>query len=253
MKRKKIIAGNWKMHGTKEMAVHFFQDLQAAATFFSTINVYLFPSFIHLPLANDIVKDTNITLGAQNFYPGEAGPFTGEISLSMLKEYGCQSVLVGHSERRELFHESLTLVAKKFSDAALRGMKPILCLGESLDARKENRTEQVLREQLDSVIEKTGISAFQNAIIAYEPVWAIGSGLTANVSEVLAAHIFIRKELQMRDTTVAERIPIIYGGSVKANNTRELLANDEIDGVLVGGASLDIKSFLAICRESSVK
>jgi triosephosphate isomerase len=249
--RKAMVAGNWKMNGSRNDATTLLQALKQGAAPFNNIEIAVFPSFVHIPLAQDTLGDATIVWGAQDLYPGASGAFTGEVSGPMLTDFGCQYVLIGHSERRHIFHESLDLVAEKFIAANDANLKPILCLGESLDERESNRTEVVLTKQLESVLKAASISAFKQTVIAYEPVWAIGTGLTASPAQAQEAHAFIRGLLAKQDVNLANSMRILYGGSVKADNATGLFAMPDIDGALVGGASLDVKSFLAICQASS--
>lgn len=245
--RPKLVAGNWKMNGTRAEVKTLIAGVKAGMENVSkTTEVAVFPSFLNLDYVHHELKDTNILLGAQNFYPKASGAFTGEVSGTMLKEAGCQLVLVGHSERRQLFHEDLACIAEKFKTAETFQLKPILCIGETHQERLANKTEAVLREQLVSVIDTAGIDHFKDAIIAYEPVWAIGTGLTATPEQAEAAHAFIRSVLASYKNDIANRTQILYGGSVKADNAAGLFKMPNIDGALVGGASLEAKSFLAI-------
>jgi len=249
--RKPLVAGNWKMHGAKQEASALLASIQQGAKAISSVDIVVFPSFVHLALAETILANTHLAWGAQNFYPGKAGAFTGEVSGSMLIDYGCRYVLIGHSERRALFNEGLSLIAEKFQAALEAKLIPVLCVGETLAEREKNQTEIIVAQQLNSVIEAVGIEAFRNAVIAYEPVWAIGTGLTATPEEAQAVHAFIRQLLGKQDLSIANGMRILYGGSVKADNAPGLFAMPDIDGALVGGASLEAKGFLAICQAAS--
>lgn len=247
--RKKMVAGNWKMHGTRRDAGALVEAIkQGAQSLSSNVDVAVFPSFVHLQTVEQVLNNSRIEWGGQNLYLGKQGAFTGEVSGPMLVEYGCQYVLVGHSERRMLFFEDLMLIAAKFKAALEAGLKPILCVGETLGQREVGETERVITEQLESVIEAAGIDAFHNAIIAYEPVWAIGTGLTATPEQAQEVHAFIRNHLAVHNSGIAKVTRLLYGGSVKADNAAGLFAMPDIDGGLVGGASLDAKSFIAICE-----
>lgn len=243
-----MVAGNWKMNGSRHEASALLESIKQGATAISPVDIVVLPSFVHLQLTGDILANTSIEWGAQNLYVGKSGAFTGEVSGPMLVDYGCRYVLVGHSERRALFHDDLASVAAKFRAAQDAGLCPILCVGETLAEREENKTEKVIAEQLESVIEAVTITAFQQAVIAYEPVWAIGTGLTATPEQAQSVHVFIRDQLKKQDIAIANAMQILYGGSVKADNAPGLFAMPDIDGALVGGASLDAKSFLAICQ-----
>jgi triosephosphate isomerase len=186
--------------------------------------------------------------GGQDVSFEQAGAFTGEISVSMLQDFHCKYAIVGHSERRTLHGESDEVVAKKFSTARAAGLIPILCVGETLEEREAGTTEQVVARQLNAVIDVEGVEALQSAVIAYEPVWAIGTGRTASPQQAQDVHAFIRKMIADKDATTAEKVQILYGGSVKADNAEELFKMTDIDGGLIGGASLKVEDFMAICR-----
>ncbi len=247
--RKKMVAGNWKMNGSRYEAYALLEAIkQGAGAFSSAVDVVVFPSFVYLHQCEEVLADSLVAWGAQNLYLGKSGAFTGEISGPMLVDYGCQYVLIGHSERRQWFHEDLNWISPKFKAAIQCGLQPILCLGETLEQRNEGKTENIIQQQLASVIEAASIDAFRQAVIAYEPVWAIGTGLTATPEQAQAIHAFIRQTLRHYNADVAEGVRILYGGSVKPDNARDLFAMPDIDGGLVGGASLEAKGFLAICQ-----
>lgn len=245
--RRFLIAGNWKMHGSQSQVQTLIDGIKQGAAAYSDIDILVLPSFVYLKQAHDLLKNSTVLLGAQNLYLGTQGAFTGEVSGPMLKDIGCQYVLVGHSERRSLFHDDTKLVAEKFKAALDAGLTPILCIGETQAQREAGETEQVIREQLESVIGAAGIDAFRQAVIAYEPVWAIGTGLTATPEQAQEVHAFIRRLLAQINVDIAKTICILYGGSMKAENAPALLAMPDIDGGLIGGASLDASSFLKIC------
>lgn len=245
--RKPLIAGNWKMHGSISKVADLINGIKRGMHAYTDLDILVIPTFVHLVQAHQLIADSSLLLGAQNLYQGIQGAFTGEVSGMMLKEIGCDYVLVGHSERRTLFQENLLLVAAKFKAACEAGLKPILCIGETQSERELGKTESVIREQLESVIQLTGIDAFKQAVIAYEPVWAIGTGLTATPEQAQEVHAFIRDLLMQNNVDLAKTIRILYGGSMKAENAAQLLAKPDIDGGLIGGASLDATSFLAIC------
>lgn len=245
--RKKLVAANWKMHGSLAF-VREWSSAVCAAIFDSSTEVAVFPASIHLSLMSECLKNSNILFGAQNFYFENAGAFTGEIALPMIQELGAQMGLVGHSERRQLFAETNAFIAKKFHAAIQQNVRPILCVGETQAEREANQTENIIRAQLASIVEADSINAFRFAVIAYEPVWAIGTGLTATPEQAQAVHRFIREWIAKQNVAIANHIQIIYGGSVKAANAAALFAMPDIDGALVGGASLIAEEFLAICR-----
>jgi triosephosphate isomerase len=251
--RKPLIAGNWKMHGSLSQAKSLSERIAHGASAYPNIDILVLPPFVHINLVKDLLTNTSVMWGAQNLYLGTQGAFTGEVSGSMLKELGCQYVLVGHSERRSVLHEDLNLVAAKFKAALDAGLKPILCIGETQAQRERKETEAILRQQLESVIQLAGIDAFSQAVIAYEPVWAIGTGLTATPEQAQSAHLFIRELIAKNKVDIAKTICILYGGSMKPDNAASLLAMPDIDGGLIGGASLDANSFLAICAAANIE
>lgn len=204
--------------------------------------------FPYLAQAQQLLRGTPVKWGAQNVHQLEKGAYTGEVAASMLCDFGCRYVIVGHSERRSLYGETSQLVAEKFAAAQKTGLVPILCVGETLEQREKDSTEAVVAEQLDAVIKLLGVLSLRNAVLAYEPVWAIGTGKTASPQQAQAVHAFIRQRIAGLDGQVAQGLCILYGGSVKAANAVELFAMPDIDGGLIGGASLVAEEFLAICR-----
>ena len=202
----------------------------------------------YLPSVQNALQSTNIAWGAQNVSQFEKGAYTGEVSTSMLKDFGCRYVIVGHSERRALFGENNFIVAEKYLAAQRAGITPILCVGETLEQREAEITEQVIEEQLAAVIELTGVESLNKSVIAYEPVWAIGTGKTASPQQAQDVHAFIRSSIAKKNAAIAKDLVILYGGSVKANNASDLFAMPDIDGGLIGGASLIATEFVSICR-----
>ena len=251
--RKTLIAGNWKMHGSKKEAHALVEGIKRGIKQDISTDVLILPPFPYLSEINSLLGGTTLLLGAQNLYLGGQGAFTGEVSGPMLAEMGCQYVLVGHSERRSLFQEDLSLVAAKFKAAQEAKLIPILCVGETKKEREEGKTESIIQKQLESVSELVGLSAFQQAVIAYEPVWAIGTGLTATPDQAEVVHAFIRSLISKIQVDLAKTIRILYGGSMKPENAQALLAMPDIDGGLIGGASLEVESFLNICKAASEK
>ena len=249
--RKPLIAGNWKMHGSLSQAAALIDGIKQGASSLASVDFLVCPTFVHLSLAHQLLEYSSVMLGAQNLYLGAEGAFTGEVSGAMLKDVGCDYVLVGHSERRSLFHDDLPLVAEKFKAAQQAGLTPILCVGETQAERESGQTEQIISTQLQSVIDAAGIESFQQAVIAYEPVWAIGTGLTATPEQAQAAHAYIRQLFAQNNVALAKTIRILYGGSMKPQNAASLLAMPDIDGGLIGGASLNAESFLAIGAAAS--
>ncbi|MEE4330446.1 MAG: triose-phosphate isomerase [Wenzhouxiangella sp.] len=244
--RTKLIAGNWKMNGSKPMVRELIAGILGRLDAASQAEVLVLPPHPYLPLVQSLGENTPLLLGGQDLSEQAAGAFTGDVSGPMLADFGCEYVLVGHSERRAIHGESDALVAAKFRAAQSAGLQPILCVGETLEQRESGHSEQVVASQLDAVIGEAGIAAFSRAVVAYEPVWAIGTGQTASPEQAQAVHASIRAQLATHDATIAGRIRILYGGSVKADNAAALLDCDDIDGGLIGGASLTAESFMAI-------
>jgi len=245
--RQALIAANWKMNGTLATIRPLVQGVLAGIAGCHA-EVALCAPAIYLPEVGTMLKGGNVALGAQNVSQHESGAYTGEIAADMLLDFACRYVIVGHSERRQLYGESDQVVAAKFSRVLAAWMTPILCVGELLEERKAGNTEDVVARQLDTVIGHAGIAAFANAVIAYEPVWAIGTGLTATPAQAQEVHAFIRLRLARHDHHIADKIRIQYGGSVKAANAQELFTMADVDGGLIGGASLKADEFLAICH-----
>ncbi len=246
--RKKLVAGNWKMHGSLAENAALLAALKPALAGIDAVVCVPFP---YLAQAQAELAGSSIAWGAQNLSEQAKGAYTGEVSAAMLLEFGCTYVIVGHSERRSLYGESDALVASKYMAAQAAGLKPILCVGESLDERESGITEAVVARQLDAVINAAGIASLTNAVLAYEPVWAIGTGKTASPEQAQAVHAFIRSKIAALDPAVADQLVIQYGGSVKAANASELMVQPDIDGGLIGGASLVAEEFVAICRAAA--
>lgn len=251
--RQSLVIGNWKMHGSradnKALLAALLEQLPAD----SGVRYGVCPSLVHLAEAAQQLAGSPIALGAQNLCAesSDSGAYTGEVSAGMLKEYDVTYVLAGHSERRALYREDDSVVAEKFSRAQQAGLTPVLCVGEQLAEREAGKTLAIVSGQLQSVLDKTGIAAFANAVIAYEPVWAIGTGKTAGPDEAQAVHAHIRQWLAQHDDKIAAGMPLLYGGSVKAANAAGLFAMADIDGALVGGAALKADEFIAICNAAA--
>ncbi len=245
--RRKLIAGNWKMHGSLAENEALLSGILAGMGGVKA-DVAVCVPFPYLAQAQAKLTGSAIAWGAQNVSQQAKGAFTGEVSTSMLKDFACTYVLVGHSERRAIYGESDELVAEKFAAVQAAGMTPVLCVGETLSEREGCVTEAVVARQIDAVIAKCGVAAFAKAVVAYEPVWAIGTGVTASPDQAQAVHAFIRAKIRGLDVAVADALIIQYGGSMKANNAVELLGQPDIDGGLIGGAALNAEEFLAICR-----
>lgn len=246
--RQPLVAGNWKMNGTRAEAQALIAAVVSGSSAVTRARIAICPPSILIPLAAEKLAQSAVKWGGQNLSHEKSGAFTGEVSGAMLRDYACTYVIVGHSERRALYGESDELVAQKFIRAQDSGLTPILCVGESLAEREADATEAVVNRQLATVVKLAGIASFKNAVIAYEPVWAIGTGKVASPQQAQDVHRFIRAQLAAADGAIAAATVILYGGSVKANNAKELFAQPDIDGGLIGGASLNADEFLAICR-----
>ncbi len=240
------------MNGTCTQARQLVQVIAGGTHGLGSAEIVVCPPFILIPLVAEVLaKSDGVALGAQNVSSERVGAFTGEISGAMLREYGCRYAIVGHSERRSLYGEDDQSIARKFAAAIEQELIPILCVGETLAQRETGQTEAVVARQLDAVLAGSGIGAFAQAVIAYEPVWAIGTGRTATPEQAQAVHAFIRGKLAALDHIVAANLRILYGGSVKGSNAQQLFQEADIDGGLIGGASLDADEFLAICRAAA--
>lgn len=248
--RRTLVAGNWKMHGSRTMAAELVGAVRAGAP--ADVDLAILPPFPYLAELIAAHGD-RLAFGAQDLSAHAQGAYTGEVSAAMLAEVGCVYALVGHSERRQYHAESDALVAAKFVAAQGAGLTPILCVGETLEERESGRTEAVVARQLDAVLDAAGIGALASAVVAYEPVWAIGTGRTATPEQAEAVHAFIRDTLRGRDATIASSLRILYGGSVKASNAVELFAQPNVDGGLIGGASLVAADFLAIAAAGTAR
>lgn len=249
--RTMLIAGNWKMNGSRSRARELIQAIIAGLPQNPSYEVVICPSFVFLSDAAEALAASAVGLGAQNVCDQDQGAYTGEIAGDMLVDFGCRWVIVGHSERRHLYGETDALVASRFAAAQRHDLIPILCVGERLEEREAGATESILAEQLRAVFEHQGAQAFRSAVIAYEPVWAIGTGRTATPEQAQEAHAYIRNRVAEYDAGAAAGLRILYGGSVKPDNAQALFAQPDVDGGLIGGASLQAKDFLAICRAGS--
>lgn len=245
--RRKLVAGNWKMHGNLAENEVLLSGLLAGMADVKA-GVAVCVPFPYLAQVQGKLSGSAVSWGAQNMSQHGKGAFTGEVSAAMLKDFGCKYVIVGHSERRAIYGESDEAVAAKYAAAQVAGLTPILCVGETLDEREGGITEAVVGRQLDAVLNTSGVASLSDAVIAYEPVWAIGTGKTASPEQAQAVHAFIRNKIRSLDAAVSDTLVLQYGGSVKASNAAELFAQPDIDGGLIGGASLSADEFLAICR-----
>ena len=248
--RRRIVAGNWKLHGDRKFACALLEEIAAVAAPAGVEQIVLPP----LPYLSELVEhfgERGIQFGAQDVSANQQGAYTGEVSAAMLLDVGARYGLVGHSERRQYHRESSEQVAAKFFAAKAAGLTPILCVGESLHEREAGQTEWRIEEQLEPIFALGGAQALDRAIVAYEPVWAIGTGRTASPEQVQAVHVFIRGEIAARDAKIAGSLPILYGGSVKPDNAAALFSQPDVDGGLVGGASLVARDFLAIAAAAT--
>lgn len=247
--RKPIIAGNWKMYNNIKEAVELVNGLKRELYSVETVDIVVCPVFTSLSDVHELLLDSNIALGAQDLYWEKQGAFTGEVSADMLKDAGCGYVIIGHSERRQFFHETNETVNKKVKAALSAGLKPIVCVGESLDQRENGKTFDVVKNHVQGSLADLNKQDMQSVVVAYEPVWAIGTGKTATPEQAQEVHSYIRgllKEAFGGETAAATRIQ--YGGSVKPDNIDELMKKEDLDGALVGGASLKVDSFSAIVK-----
>lgn len=244
--RKKLVAGNWKMHGSLQQNSVLLASIAAGASGMAC-EMAVCPPYPYLGQAQLALQGSPLALGAQSLSEHASGAFTGEVSAAMLLEFGCRYVLVGHSERRALFSETDAVAAAKFAAAQEAGLVPVLCVGETLDERNAGQTASVIARQLSAVLDRVGVNAMASAVVAYEPVWAIGTGVTASPAQAQEVHAAIRAQVAALDAGVAEGLRILYGGSVKPQNAKELFGQADIDGGLIGGAALVADDFLAIC------
>lgn len=246
--RRKLVVGNWKMFGRLARNQALLEGVLAGVRDLRSTDCAVCVPYPYLAQAQSLLQGSNVAWGAQNMSHHDEGAYTGEVAAGMIAEFGCNYVIIGHSERRGLYHESDETVAMKFDAAIKAGLKPILCVGETLDEREADITEEVVARQLDAVLNRAGVKALEKAVVAYEPVWAIGTGKTASPEQAQAVHAFIRQRVAKLDSQVAQGLCILYGGSVKAANAPELFSMADIDGGLIGGASLVAEDFVAICR-----
>jgi len=245
--RNTVVAGNWKMNANKETVDALVKDILSGMSGVSSEVIVCVP-FPYLSQVEALIDGSSLMLGAQNLNANPKGAFTGEVSADMIKDFGAGCVIVGHSERRSLYGETSAVVAEKTKAAIAANLTPILCVGESLEEREIGKTEAVVAQQLNAVIGLVGIEAFESIIIAYEPVWAIGTGKTASPEQAQAVHLFVRGLLRENNESVAQTTPILYGGSMNAGNANELISCADIDGGLIGGAALKAEDFLQICK-----
>jgi len=241
------------MHGSRAANEALLAELAESVDPQWQTDIVVFPPYVYLADAVRSLEGEDIAVGAQDVCTEPVGAFTGQVAAAMLKDVGCRYVIVGHSERRRLYHEDDVLVARKFGAALKVGLIPVLCVGETLEEREAHRTEAVVSRQLEAVTAMNGVSSFREAIIAYEPVWAIGTGRNATPQQAEAVHEYLRSRIALQDAKLAANLRILYGGSVKASNAQELFAMPDVDGGLVGGASLSADEFLRICAAAAVR
>ena len=246
--RAKLVAGNWKMNGSLASGQALLKAILPPVATLSRARYAVCPPFPYLAAIGQALRGSNVALGAQDLCQFDDGAYTGAVSGAMLAENGCRYAIVGHSERRAVFGEADDVVAQKYEQALKHGLTPILCVGESLAEREEGATEAVVARQLDAAVKRCGIAAIGQGVVAYEPVWAIGTGKTATPQQAQDVHAFIRGRVGTSDRKVADALTILYGGSVKTGNAAQLFAMQDVDGGLIGGASLVAEEFVAICR-----
>lgn len=246
--RQPLVLGNWKLNGNKKSIADLIAGIRRDIKSVSRAEVGVCPPFVYLQHVLQALEGSPIKLGAQNVCENDQGAFTGEISAPMLADSGCRYVIVGHSERRQIYRESNQQVAAKFAAAGRAGLIPVLCVGETQQEWERKESETVVWTQLEAVLKQAGVNAFGKAVIAYEPVWAIGTGNTATPDYAQKMHAFIRGRIAAQDAQIAAGLRILYGGSVNNTNAADLFAQPDIDGGLIGGASLDAEKFLAICK-----
>lgn len=258
--RKPLVAGNWKMNGSSESNKLLLEGILAQADTFSAVDVALFPPAVYLQQVQQALAQTGMFWGTQNLSQFEKGAYTGEISATMLADFGCEFVLIGHSERRCLYAELDLdqrvldrIVAEKYEMSVKEGITPIICIGESPEEHAVGRTEEVVARLLDTVIAYQGVEGLAHTVLAYEPVWAIGTGRSATPEWAQDVHSFMRQRVAKHDPVIAESLRILYGGSIKGNNAAPLFSQPDVDGGLVGGASLDVDQFVQICQAAVLK
>ena len=245
--RQAMVAGNWKMNGSRASVKELVDGINAGLEGV-TAEVVVCPPFVYIPYVVGASSESAVKVGAQNMCDQDSGAFTGEVAGPMLKDIGCEYVIIGHSERRAMYGESNKVTATKYAAVLKNGLKPIFCIGETLEEREQDITEEVVGRQIDAILNTEGVASLANAVLAYEPVWAIGTGKTASPEQAQEVHAFIRNKIAALDSDVAEGLRILYGGSMNPGNAAELCAQSDIDGGLIGGASLKSDDFLVICN-----
>ncbi|KGQ34585.1 triose-phosphate isomerase [Gallibacterium anatis] len=251
MARRPLVMGNWKLNGSKAFTKELINGLKAELAGVEGCDVAIAPPVMYLAEAEAALAGSKIALGSQNVDLKQSGAFTGDISATMLKDFGAKYIIIGHSERRAYHHESDEFIAQKFAVLKEQGLVPVLCIGESEAENEAGKTEEVCARQIDAVLNTLGVEAFLGAVIAYEPIWAIGTGKSATPAQAQAVHAFIRSHIAKKDAKVAEQVILQYGGSVNDSNAAELFAMPDIDGALVGGASLKAPAFATIVKAAA--
>ncbi|MEH8076024.1 triose-phosphate isomerase [Gallibacterium anatis] len=251
MARRPLVMGNWKLNGSKAFTKELINGLKAELAGVEGCDVAIAPPVMYLAEAEAALAGSKIALGSQNVDLKQSGAFTGDISATMLKDFGAKYIIIGHSERRAYHHESDEFIAQKFAVLKEQGLVPVLCIGESEAENEAGKTEEVCARQIDAVLNTLGAEAFLDAVIAYEPIWAIGTGKSATPAQAQAVHAFIRSHIAKKDAKVAEQVILQYGGSVNDSNAAELFAMPDIDGALVGGASLKAPAFATIVKAAA--
>jgi triosephosphate isomerase len=246
--RQPLVAGNWKMNGSTASAQALLAGIKEGMAAVTRTEVLVCPPFPYLALAVAALAGSRVAVGAQNACTEPSGAYTGEVAAPMIKDLGCTYVILGHSERRQYYGETDEIIAKKYAQVLEAGLTPILCVGETLAEREQGRTEAVVAQHLDGVMRTAGVDAIARGVIAYEPVWAIGTGMTATPAQAQEVHAFLRQRIAAESPDVAAGVRILYGGSMKPDNALELMSQTDIDGGLIGGASLKASDFLAICQ-----
>lgn len=246
--RKPFVAGNWKLNGTRATARALASGVLRGVSGIDNADVVICPAYIHLYEMSEMLQGSALAVGGQSCSLETDGAFTGEVSASMIADSGCTFCIVGHSERRQLYSDTNESVARRFAAVQTAGMTPILCVGETLSERESGQMHDVMGTQLDVVTQLLGVEALANAVLAYEPVWAIGTGKTASPDQAQEVHVWLREQVALQDAGIAESLRIVYGGSVKPANAAELFGQADIDGGLIGGAALSAEDFTSICR-----
>ena len=244
--RQPLVAGNWKLNGSLDTIAELVSGIGNQLSAVNVAELAVCPPFVYLGYVQQLLDGVNISLGSQDCSDQESGAYTGEVAASMIKEFGCKYIIIGHSERRHIYGENNEIVAIKFEQVKKSNLVPILCVGETLQDREDGHTEVIIAKQLDAILERFGIEWFMDTVIAYEPVWAIGTGQTATPDQAQEVHEFIRNKLDALNKDIAANIRILYGGSMKPDNAKQLLEQNDIDGGLIGGAALKAEDFIAI-------